>query len=146
MMKIYLASRYIRREEMVGYAAELRVIGHEITSRWINGGHQIPHGLGHGVDVDFARRFANEDVEDIIAADCLIAFTETEGDGYTGRGGRHVEFGLGLAMYKEIVVVGYRENVFCYLPQVHYFAQWQDALGSYFTTRWEMESLRCPTP
>lgn len=126
-MKIYLASRYIRREEMVGYAAELRKLGHEITSRWINGSHQIPHGIGHGVDIQFARQFAQEDWFDLQEAVCCCCFTEAETGIASGRGGRHVELGMALAWGKHVIVVGFRENVFCYLPEVVYFEHWSDA-------------------
>src|SRR5213076_749243 len=41
MTKIYLAARYSRHVEMQGYAKQLRAAGYEITSRWINGSHQV---------------------------------------------------------------------------------------------------------
>jgi len=40
-MKIYLASRYSRREELCGYRTQLESMGVEVTSRWLNGAHQI---------------------------------------------------------------------------------------------------------
>jgi len=39
-VRIYLASRYTRIDEMNSYADELRGAGHEITSRWLLGSHQ----------------------------------------------------------------------------------------------------------
>ena len=57
-MKIYLAARYSRMEELRGYADELAAAGHVITSRWICGGNGIPET----VDVDMeSQRFALED-------------------------------------------------------------------------------------
>ena len=40
-MKIYLASRYSRIEELKGHAEELVILGHEVTSRWLKGGHRV---------------------------------------------------------------------------------------------------------
>ena len=37
-MRIYIAARYDRRFEMLGVAAALMRAGHDVTSRWIEGG------------------------------------------------------------------------------------------------------------
>jgi len=36
-VKVYLAARYSRGPELVGYRSELRAAGHVVTSRWLNG-------------------------------------------------------------------------------------------------------------
>lgn len=54
------------------------------------------------------------------AADLVVSFTEAE-DAPASRGGRHVSFGVALALGKRLVVVGHRENVFHTLPQVQFF-------------------------
>lgn len=36
-MRIYLAARYSRREELLGYRADLEAAGHIVTSRWLAG-------------------------------------------------------------------------------------------------------------
>lgn len=41
-MKIYLAARYGRREELAGYRKELEAEGHIVTSRWLRGNHDLP--------------------------------------------------------------------------------------------------------
>jgi hypothetical protein len=41
MSRVYLAARYSRREELCRYADDLRAIGHTITSRWLDGNHQV---------------------------------------------------------------------------------------------------------
>ena len=117
-MKIYLAARYGRREEMCRYRVELQAIGVSVTSRWLNGNRD-------GVLETVAAR---EDIEDIRLADTLIAFTEhpeMTGPG-RNRGGRHVEMGYALALSKPVIVCGHLENVFCYLPNVSYFSEWPD--------------------
>ena len=125
-MKIYLAARYSRHREMVGYREKLRAWGHEVTSRWIDGNHQVDDsGLSRLSPPEQRIQFAQEDVEDLLAADCVISFTE-EPRSTNSRGGRHVEFGLGLGRGKLLIVVGPRENVFHCLPEVEVFETWPE--------------------
>lgn len=136
--RVYLAGRYSRREELLGVRDYLETVGFEVTSRWLNGDHQIddsgtPIGdtgesLVEGIDADeraaiLRGKFAQDDVEDTRRADMLIAFTE-EPRSSTSRGGRHVEFGIALALQKKIIVVGPRENLFCWLPEVEHYNDW----------------------
>lgn len=144
-MKAYLASRYSRRVELCGYREQLRPIGIEVTSRWLNGSHQISrdgqpigdHGeqLVDGDDgsqderaAELREQFAQDDFDDVMAAKMVIAFTEPPRSD-ASRGGRHVELGLALASGKQVLVVGYRENIFCWLPQVRFFETWDDCLA-----------------
>lgn len=119
--RIYLAARYIRRAEIAGYADQLRVLGYEITARWLSGDHDEQQVT----DAQFAR-FAREDVEDVIAADVVVSFTELLAVEGAGRGGRHVEYGIGLALDKHLVIIGPRENIFHRLvaPNIHQFDSW----------------------
>lgn len=65
-MRIYLASRYSRREELCEYRSQLEAMGHTITSRWLNGNHQVDD---KGLSVEASRaereRFAHEDFADL---------------------------------------------------------------------------------
>jgi nucleoside 2-deoxyribosyltransferase len=127
-MKIYLASRYSRYPEMQAYAAQLGRMGHEVTSRWINGDHQIDDaGLSLQAKAAERIRFAQEDQADLVAADCVISFTE-QPRSTNSRGGRHVEHGMAIALRKRVLVVGHRENVFHCLPEVEFFERWLDAV------------------
>lgn len=45
------------------------------------------------------------------------------------RGGRHVEFGMALALAKRCIVIGPRENVFHLLPQVEQYDSWEQYLA-----------------
>jgi len=143
-VKIYLAARYSRRLELCTYREELRAAGHQVTSRWLNGGHQIDNeGLAIGDEGEaavgrgeaIAAVFAEQDLEDIDAADLLIAFTEQPREsGGRNRGGRHVELGYAIAADRwgaglGVWVVGPRENVFCWLPEVRQFDAWDEALA-----------------
>lgn len=132
-MIIYLAARYTRRLELCGYRAQLQALGHQVPARWLNGGHQLDNNgrpLGENgelmfetgaPEVDHFRwRFAQDDFEDVSAADLLVAFTEEPRSG-NSRGGRHVELGIALGQGKPVAVVGPRENVFCWLPRVSHY-------------------------
>ena len=69
----------------------------------------------------FRHKFATDDLEDVLAAEVLMAFTEEPRSG-NSRGGRHVELGIALGTGRHrIVIVGPRENVFCWLPQVGWY-------------------------
>lgn len=116
-MKIYLASRYSRYPEMQKYRDILEAAGHSVTSRWIEGNHQIndsdwPEELKQK---EF-QQFAMNDMEDLSNADMVLSFTEKPGPS-SSLGGRHVEFGLALSC-KKCAIIGPRENVFHYLRQV----------------------------
>lgn len=139
-MIIYLAARYTRRLELCGYREQLTGLGHKVTSRWLNGSHQIDsegRPLGDtgellfeagAPEIDHFRwKFAQDDLEDILASETLIAFTEEPRSGHS-RGGRHVELGIALGTGKRIIVAGPRENVFCWLPQIEHYDTWPDLL------------------
>ena len=130
-MKIYLAARYSRLKELNLYAADLRDLGHTVDCRWLLGAHQAHDGA---LEIDaiqgdtplIARLFAEDDVSDLKAADMIVSFTEAPRSN-NSRGGRHVEFGMALALGKKMVVVGPRENVFHTLPAVRQFPDWPAA-------------------
>ena len=123
-MKVYLAARYSRIGELSVYASQLQDAGHEITSRWVLGTHSVEDDGGLGADGIAA--YALEDYFDLSAADTVVTFTEEPRSGM-GRGGRHVEFGMAVALDKRLVVVGPMENIFHALPQVEHFPDWDQA-------------------
>lgn len=127
-MKIYMAARYSDHPWMRIYRNRLKQIGHTVTSRWINGDHEerFPND---------PVAWANEDLDDLLRSDCSIHFTEDWQKPRPGRnrGGRHVEFGIALALHQfrphgphRIIVVGYRENVFHHLPKIEYHNSWAE--------------------
>lgn len=124
-MNIYLAARYSRHPEMRSVRDDLEGLGHVVTSRWIEGNHRVSESAP---DKDSeARRFGEEDVQDLRAADVVISFTEIPRS-HNGAGGRHVEFGMAYALGLNIIVVGHRENVFHYLQEVAFYPTWEDVL------------------
>lgn len=130
-LNFYLAARYSRREELCSYRSDLEQRGHTAPARWLLGSHQA-HGLeaARAVESDGpvpaaeALLFAADDMEDLLASDVLVAFTEPPRSPIATRGGRHVEFGVALGLRhtglseRRIFVVGPIENVFHALDDV----------------------------
>lgn len=131
MISIYLAARFGRRDELVGYSLLLRERGYNVTSRWLTQHQKIDL---HAKDASYTERqrmeFALHDYEDVMRAQRIIAFTEDPRENAPGgrRGGRHVELGMALVSGKHVYVVGHRENVFCHLPQVMYYENFNQLL------------------
>lgn len=117
-MRLYLAGPWKRRKEIQGYAQELRGLGIEVTSRWLNQGGD-DEGDGHCPE-ELQEKFALIDLLDIEHANALVAFTEAAGSpAHTG--GRHFEAGYAVAKRRMVFVVGPRENVFYCLPGIRQF-------------------------
>ena len=134
-MRIYLAGRYSRREELARYRDILKLRGITVTSRWLNGDHKVDDTGSPTTDdgqvlgaEKLRTRFAREDIEDVKSADSLILFTEEPRVQSASRGGRHVEFGMALAFGKALVAVGPRENLFTWLPEVVWLPSFDDYL------------------
>ncbi len=124
-MIAYLAARYSRNEEMRGVRDVLEALGHTVTSRWIDK-HEgkleesfTPEALT--ANPESCSVFASDDMYDLATADTVISFTSADGG---GKGGRHVEFGMALAFYKRIIIVGPRENIFHTLPLIEHHINW----------------------
>jgi hypothetical protein len=126
-MRLYLASAYERGPEMRVCRDVLIMLGHEVTSRWIDqeqglegaGAPELADGPGA------YERFALKDIADLRAAETVVSFT-----GAGVRGGRHVELGLAIAYGKRLVVVGPREHVFHSLAAVEWHPHWSSFLGA----------------
>lgn len=126
-MKVYLAGRYDRRLELLGYAGQLGR-HHLSTARWLTGAHE------GATDPETLVRYAAEDLEDIDRSDVLVVFTEDPSIGHTS-GGRHVEMGYALASDIEVVVVGPIENIFHHLVEAEgsRYDTWAEALAEEFS-------------
>jgi nucleoside 2-deoxyribosyltransferase len=127
-MKIYLAARYSRIDELNKYRDDLEEAGHWVTGRWLNGNHQ----LGDTYDPQDAIRFALDDLEDVDRADLLICFPDEPREEMPApsRGGMHVELGYALGRGLRVMIVGPRQNVFHFLPWIDQFDTWEECLGS----------------
>lgn len=121
MAAVYIAARFSRRPEANALARALQAAGHTITSRWVKpeADHILPTGLSQQAEDSERQRFAVEDVDDVAACDWLVSLQEEPRS--NGRGGRHVEFGIAIALHKDLVSIGPRETVFHHLGNVRHF-------------------------
>lgn len=116
-MNVYLSARYSRQVELRGYLPMLESAGLDVCSRWLTSkdpASAVPIG---DADVETTRSWqavAQRDYADMLCANALIHFSDPPGSAQVG-GGRHVEFGIALALGIPIVVVGPREHVFHYI-------------------------------
>ncbi len=133
-MKIYLAARFSRREQLREFADELRLMGHIVTSRWLDTDFVNRPDRNSAAPPKYRAKYAVIDLEDVDAAEVVVSFTEEEGLPNAGRGGRHVEFGYALAKGKRLVVIGHRENLFHEHPAVEFHASQWDWLRSLSAT------------
>lgn len=132
-MKLYLASRWGRKQEMAQLTNYLRMWNQEVTSHWVDEPKMDQEEDGSYVedwhpDEEIAAEVARRDLRAIASSTHLVLFTDRSRSGVTG--GRHWEAGFALAhpMVK-VIVVGPRTNPFCYLADMHFidakeFLQW----------------------
>ena len=120
-LKVYLAGMFSTIKQRKAQAAELRAVGVEVTSRWID--EIVPHNVEmKDVPELYHQETSIADIEDIDAADVFVGFVPTAEElvaatvASSSRGGRHVEFGYALGKMP-IFIVGAKENVFHHLPE-----------------------------
>jgi len=122
-MKVYLAARYSRKDEIKEKKEELKTLGIECTSRWaeeeIEGSAQLDD-----VAESFLLSAAINDIEDIKKANCTVMFSVNPREA-TVRGGRHWEAGFAYGLGKPLIICGPQENVFHMLPDVVICANWE---------------------
>lgn len=129
MKKIYLAARYERLSELSEYREKLQSLGYIVTSRWLNGEH-ICESAKPEMIADLNRDYAEIDLLDIDRSDTVILFTDKPKTVLKG-GGMFVELGYAIACSKNIVIVGPRENIFCFLDNIDYqFDTWGEFLNA----------------
>jgi hypothetical protein len=119
---IYLSSRTARRDELLAAAADCEASGLLVTSTWL---HAQPVDLE---DPSAAAAAAERDLRDLQAAEIFIGFTEPVTSASRGRGGRHLELGVALALDKRILLVGpEREHIFHQIGDIALYANWTTA-------------------
>lgn len=127
-MLIYLASSFSRQDEMQIVARRLEQFGHFITSSWLYEDQSL------GVQAKRLRNCAIQDLADVDACSLFIRFaddlSEPKVPSHLATGARHFEMGYAAARGKPLVVVGGRNSIFDFLPQVIKIADF-DALLRY---------------
>jgi hypothetical protein len=121
MKSLYLAAQFERQQEIKAYAEQLAKLGYTITSSWL---HEEASDALIPLDSEKAARYAQNDIDDVKAAEGMVAFTPL---GHS-RGGMHVEFGMAIAWDKELIVVGPKPTLFHHMRRVRSFATWPEAL------------------
>jgi hypothetical protein len=120
MSKVYLAAKFGQQGEMREAAFRVSAAGHEVTSHWIH--------AKEAKDLRDAKAAALLDYGDVARADTLIAFSQERGTPHPG-GGRHVEFGIAMALDKRIFVIGpVGEHVFHGWPGIQFFNSVDEAI------------------
>src|SRR6266702_6113809 len=111
-LKVYVAAASYRQREARNLFRRLERHGLEVTGTWV-----FKRSLG---EVETFPTEAARDLAQIDEADLVVTLTENpraRRPKYT-TGGRHVECGYALGKGRPLVVVGPKENVFHYLPNV----------------------------
>jgi nucleoside 2-deoxyribosyltransferase len=117
-MKIYVAGS--NQDEANAVAAILISEGHVITARWL----LKPFNRTETHTVPERMQIAKEDVEDVLAADCLIMLSSSR----RVSGGKFVELGVALGANKLVCLIGERENMLMWHPSIQHFVTIEDAL------------------
>ena len=120
MRKVYLAAPFEWIDRMKVYAQELRTLGFEVTSRWLDeqykGGETDITNEDGGTQLDkkdIAISYAIRDMRNILASDILIEFNPGKA---LVRNTRLAEFGGALFLGKQCIVIGpenpkYRDHI-----------------------------------
>lgn len=137
-MDIYLAAKYSRRKELLGYAKDLTQLGHTVVSQWIYGDNEADNidtemteqGFETEERVLQARPYAKVDTEDVMRCDCFIVFPNKPREISINRGGLHFEAGIAWAHGKRLIIVGVRQNLFHCLKEFEFCLTWEDCLDA----------------
>lgn len=128
-MKIYIASRFECLNRLRPLRDELRKLGHEIVSTWLD---EVPKP-DFLSSKEFSTKLAIKDLVEVRSADCIIVDTIE----VTNRGGRENEFGFALNDWMKLwIVVGPIRTIFHRLAD-HHFESW-DALLLYFREHYNL--------
>ena len=122
-MKAYLATHYSRKMEAIQVVHDLEDMNIEVVSTW----HKEPHKPStsmHEVSSAFCRRTAKRDIKELQSADTFILLSVDPDFKFT-RGGHCVEEGWAQALGLRFLLVGPRQNVFCYLPGIKRVKTWE---------------------
>lgn len=115
MITVYTAGPWADREFVKGVAAQLRIAGYKVNSRWLDVDPNPPDGVEQE---DYYRMQALNDLQDVLEADVLFYINTG-----TLSEGKATELGVSLATLKPIIIVGpggRKNNIFLRLNIPHY--------------------------
>jgi hypothetical protein len=140
-MKLYIASWFGNKTKLKKKVKLLNRNGIEVTSRWLDENVAQTAGI-KDVTMNHLVTTSIIDIEDIDAADAVVLVTPKKKDlkgvrkAAWARGGRHFETGYQYALIKHLypdkrlIILGDKENVFHYLPEVEHVKSWKGLVES----------------
>lgn len=115
-MKFYIAAHDQATARRV--QAMIQREGVVFTSRWVDSTFKDFY------TTEEKQNIALEDTEDVLAADALISLSSV----FRVPGGKFVEVGIALGAGKTVYVIGHRENMLMWHPQIRQFDSVEDFL------------------
>ena len=116
-MKVYLAARFDRKDEMKKLSLILISLGIGVTSRWLD---EVSNTLCFAQRERFMEDTAQIDADDVYAADTLVRFSDDLSLPVVSSrwctGSRMEETGMAYAWGKRIVIVGGNQSLFDRFP------------------------------
>ena len=112
MTKVYVSASFPRAGEARDLGRKLAKLGYEVISDW--------YDQPNGYELDGAERVVHlaqcskRDYNQLTSADHLVQLTGDDGS----NGGRHAEFGIAMSNCDRLILIGPRESVFHYDPDV----------------------------
>lgn len=110
-MRIMLSAPYELRPVMEAYSRHLEHSGHVVTSRWVTGAHELNSEV-------LLPGYCLEDEQDVKDANVLLFYAGPGARKRKMRGGAHTEVGMALAQGKTVLILGSRQNVFHFHPNI----------------------------
>lgn len=114
-MKVYLAARWNRGQELREFAREIERRGIELVSHWVFLESHAGDGFS-GVGDLTRTQLALDTVRNIEQAHIVVQFTEEGEQGPTCT--RYMEAGVALGLHKTLVIVGEPTNILQFHPCV----------------------------
>lgn len=121
-VKIYIASKFSRKDYFAGMIDSLADRGFEVTSSWLT---EDKHDF-EALRPTELRKIAERDIDDIANAEVVILDTVEELRQGAG-GGREFEAGIGLRIHGEFWIVGPARNPF-HFSASRRFKSWEEFL------------------
>lgn len=113
-MKIFLASVFAERGAMRVWRELIENQGHKVTSHWIDSPFKSDDDATP-IELSIA---AEQNVHDIEDCDYFVLDSRLFVQNIYGHGGRHIDFGIALALKKKICLIGTPESPYHLLPPI----------------------------
>lgn len=129
---IYIAASMGAQKAARALKEELILKGFHVTSRWIDMDFSLKPNVLDPSYAEFERKWGNQDMEDVRAADTLVVLTDTP----SSSGGLHFELGYFLGLGRTNVVASTGSSV---LPNVFFYTEHVRALHTSAVGDWLQE-------